>query len=411
MDIEKLRKDFPILNQKMRGKRLAYLDSAATSQKPKQVIDALVEYYEKYNSNVHRSIYKLSELATEAYENTRKVIANHINAYHTSEVLFTKNTNEAINLVANILAEQLRENDEILLTQMEHHANIVPWQMLAKRKNLKIKYLPIDEKGILRIDKETLAEFVNEKTKVFSFAHVSNVLGTISNPKQLIKTAKKINPDLITVVDGAQAVPHLKIDVKSYNCDFYTFTAHKMLGPMGVGVLWGRRELLEKLPPFMGGSDMILEVTFKGFSPNFLPYKYEVGTPNVAAVVALAESIKYLNSLGLAAIREHEIGLTQSLLNKLEDDQDIEIYGPKVMEFKSGVVSFNIKNIHAHDLASVLDTEGVAIRSGHHCAQPLVNQILKQPAVARASFYLYNSEEDIDQLIKGIQKAKKIFSV
>lgn len=411
MNFDNIRGDFPILNQKVHGKRLAYLDNAATSQKPNSVIEAESEYYQKYNSNIHRSIHHLSEIATEKYEHTRKLVAEFINAYHPSEVIFTKNATEGINLLATILKSKLHKGDEILLTQMEHHSNIVPWQMIAQEKGLAIKYLPVTKDGTLDLSRDTLASLVSGKTKIFSLTHISNVLGTINNVKEVIKAVKELNGNIIIVVDGAQYAPHFKVDVKSTGADFYIFTAHKMLGPTGVGILWGKRNLLSELPPYLGGGEMIQEVYWDRFVPHQLPHKYEAGTPNIAGVITFAESIKYLIEIGFEKIRNHEVRLLTKAYTELSKIEGLTIYGPQETNLRSGVISFNLGEIHAHDVASVLDTEGVAIRSGHHCAEPLVNRVLNCTAVARASFYFYNTEEDIDQLVKGVNKAKEIFSL
>jgi|TARA_B100001971_G_C18221758_1_gene557669 cysteine desulfurase/selenocysteine lyase len=401
LNTEKLRKDFPILNVKVHGKPLIYLDSAATSQKPKQVIESVSDYYENYNSNIHRSIHKLGEEATLAYEDVHKKVAEFINAEF-EEIIFTKNTTESLNLLAYSLTQDLKEGDEIIISQMEHHSNFVPWQQLAKKNNLKLKFIEIDEEGNLKLDQ--LNELLNEKTKIVSLTHVSNVLGTINPIEEISKIIKEKSKALF-VVDGAQAVPHMKVDVKDLDVDFYAFSGHKMLGPTGIGILYGKKELLEKMQPFLYGGEMIKEVTLEDTKFNDLPWKFEAGTMNIAQAIGLKAAIDYLEKIGMKNIQNHDQELVNYCYEKLSEIKEVEIYGPKE---RSSLISFNIKNVHAHDTATILDGEGIAVRAGHHCAMPLHTE-LNIPASVRASFYLYNTKEEIDKLVEAIHKVIKVF--
>ncbi|MDP2670988.1 MAG: cysteine desulfurase [bacterium] len=430
-DLFKYRKDFPILGRKVHGKDLIYFDNAATSQKPQAVIDAVSNYYKTSNANVHRGVHKLSEEATEAYEQARKKVADFIKGGDSSQIVFTRNATEAINLVAYAWGrDNIEANDEILLTQMEHHSNLVPWQILAKEKGAKLKFIPINEQGELRIKNEELKIYLTPKTKLISLTHVSNVLGTVNPVKDVINEAKNFNPEIKILVDGAQAVPHLPVSVQSLGVDFYAFTGHKMLGPTGIGVLWAKRELLEKMRPFQAGGEMILDVGWEESSYNYIPWKFEAGTPNIAGAVGLGAAVDYLSKVGMKNIREHEKDLTEYALRKLESVANLEIYGPRKLDRKTGVISFNIVKegkvnpslrsatvfpdgkvvIHPHDLASILDAHGIAVRSGHHCAAPLM-KVLGIPAAARISFHLYNTKEEIDQLVPALEKAKQIFKI
>jgi len=403
MNMNKIRKDFPILKRKINGKPLVYLDNAATSQKPKVVIDALNNYYKKYNANVHRGIHKLSEEATQAYEETRKKVAKFINAKSEKEIIFTKNTTEAINLVMYSLGMQLKAGDEIISSVMEHHSNIVPWQFL-QNFGIKLKFVDINEDGTLKL--EDYEKLITENTKLITVAHVSNVLGTINPVKEISKIARKNNA--LFLVDAAQSVPHIKVDVQEINCDFMAFSSHKMLGPTGVGVLYGKRELLEQMKPFLYGGDMIREVSLYETKYNEVPWKFEAGTPNIADVIAFGAAIDYLEKIGMKNIEKHEKELTKYALKKLSKIKNLEIYGPKNLNQRIGVISFNLKNIHPHDVASILDQEGIAIRSGHLCAQPLMKRLNIQ-AAARASFYLYNTKQEIDKLAYALLKVKRVF--
>ena len=402
LDVEKIRKDFPILKVKVNGKPLVYFDNAATSQKPKQVIDALSDYYENYNANIHRSIHKLGEQATLAYENAHKKVAEFINS-DPEEIVFTKGATESLNLVAYSLTENLKPNDEIILTQMEHHSNLVPWQQLAKKKNLKLNFVEFDEEGKLRLGQ--FEELLNKKTKIVSVVHMSNALGTINPVEEIAKTVKE-KSSAYFIVDAAQSVPHMPVDVKKMNCDFLAFSGHKMLAPTGIGVLYGKKELLEKMQPFQYGGGMIKEVTFKDTKFNDIPWKFEAGTPNIAQGIGLAAAVDYLNKVGMKNIMNHGKELANYCYEKLSEIDEVEIYGPKE---RGALVSFNVKNVHAHDTATILDGEGIAVRAGHHCTMPL-HSVLGIPASTRASFYLYNTKEEIDKLAEGIQKVIKVFS-
>ena len=402
LDVEKIRKDFPILKVKVNGKPLVYFDNAATSQKPKRVIDALSDYYENYNANIHRSIHKLGEQATLAYENAHKKVAEFINS-DPEEIVFTKGATESLNLVAYSLTENLKPNDEIILTQMEHHSNLVPWQQLAKKKNLKLNFVEFDEEGKLRLGQ--FEELLNKKTKIVSVVHMSNALGTINPVEEIAKTVKE-KSSAYFIVDAAQSVPHMPVDVKKMNCDFLAFSGHKMLAPTGIGVLYGKKELLEKMQPFQYGGGMIKEVTFKDTKFNDIPWKFEAGTPNIAQGIGLAAAVDYLNKVGMKNIMNHGKELANYCYEKLSEIDEVEIYGPKE---RGALVSFNVKEVHAHDTATILDSEGIAVRAGHHCTMPL-HSVLGIPASTRASFYLYNTKEEIDKLAEGIQKVIKVFS-
>lgn len=406
LDPEIIKRDFPIFKRKIHGKPLIYLDNAATTQKPRQVIEAIREFYENYNANVHRGVYRLSVEATEAYENARAKVARFINAKD-SEIIFTRNTTEALNLVAYSWGLcNLKRGDRILLTEMEHHSNIVPWQLIAKHTGAVIDYIPFDEEGLLV--KEEIDRLLNLEPKIVSIIHVSNVLGTINNVKEIVEKAHKVGA--ITVVDAAQSVPHMPVDVKEIGCDFLAFSGHKALGPLGVGVLYGKRDLLEEMNPFLGGGDMISRVWLSGAEWNELPWKFEAGTSSVADAIGLGAAIDYLKSIGMDKVRAHEVKLTDYALKRLSEIPDIKIYGPRELDKRGAVISFNLPGIHPHDLATILDEEGIAIRAGHHCAQPLVTK-LGVAATARASFYIYNSESDIDALVEGLYKARRIFKL
>lgn len=402
-----LRNDFPIFKKKINGKDLVYLDNASTTQKPYSVINSITDFYSNYNSNIHRAVYQLAEEATELYEQSRKKIANFINV-RPEEIIFTRNTTESINLIAHSWARSnLKKDDIIAITEIEHHSNIVPWQILCQEIGTRLEYVGIDENGFL--DVEYLIELISSrKVKLVSISHMSNVLGTIVPIERIIKTAHQY--DIPVIVDGAQSVPHMPVDAKNLDCDFLVFSAHKMLGPTGVGVLYAKKELLEKMKPFMGGGDMIKEVFKFHTNYNEVPYKFEAGTPNIADVVGFGAAVDYLEKIGMENIRKHEIYLTEYALESMQSLKYITIYGPMDSKFRGGVISFNIADIHPHDLATIMNDHGIAIRSGHHCAQVLM-QRLDVPATSRASFYIYNTKEEIDKFVNAIKEAGRIFKI
>ncbi|WP_431197631.1 cysteine desulfurase [Staphylococcus equorum] len=405
LNVSEIVKDFPILKQQVHGNRLAYLDSTATSQTPIQVIDAIDDYYKRYNSNVHRGVHTLGSLATDGYENARETVRRFINAKYFEEIIFTRGTTAAINIVAHSYGDaNVTEGDEIVVTEMEHHANIVPWQQLAKRKKAELKFIPMTQDGELAI--EDVKATINEKTKIVAIAHVSNVLGTINDIKAITEIAHEHGA--IISVDGAQAAPHMDIDMQDLGVDFYSFSGHKMLGPTGIGVLYGKRTLLNNMEPIEFGGDMIDFVDKHEASWADLPTKFEAGTPLIAQAIGFAEAIKYLQNLGFEAIHQHESRLTQYAYDKMSEIEGIEIYGP-AKDRRAGIITFNMTDVHAHDVATAVDTEGVAVRAGHHCAQPLMKW-LKQSSTARASFYIYNTKEDIDQLVEALKQTKEFFS-
>jgi cysteine desulfurase/selenocysteine lyase len=402
-----LRNDFPIFKKKINGKDLVYLDNASTTQKPYSVINSITDFYSNYNSNIHRAVYQLAEEATELYEQSRKKIANFINV-RPEEIIFTRNTTESINLIAHSWARSnLKKDDVIAITEIEHHSNIVPWQILCQEIGTRLEYVGIDENGFLDI--EYLIELISSrKVKLVSISHMSNVLGTIVPIERIVKTAHQY--DIPVIVDGAQSVPHMPVDVKKLDCDFLVFSAHKMLGPTGVGVLYAKKELLEKMKPFMAGGDMIKEVFKFHTNYNEVPYKFEAGTPNIADVVGFGAAVEYLEKIGMENIRNHEIYLTEYTLESMQSLKHITIYGPMDSKFRGGVISFNIADIHPHDLATIMNDHGIAIRSGHHCAQVLM-QRLDVPATSRASFYIYNTKEEIDKFVNAIKEAGRIFKI
>jgi len=402
-----LRNDFPIFKKKINGKDLVYLDNASTTQKPYSVINSITDFYSNYNSNIHRAVYQLAEEATELYEQSRKKIANFINV-RPEEIIFTRNTTESINLIAHSWARSnLKKDDVIAITEIEHHSNIVPWQILCQEIGTRLEYVGINESGFL--DVEYLIELISSrKVKLVSISHMSNVLGTIVPIERIIKTAHQY--EIPVIVDGAQSVPHMPVDAKNLDCDFLVFSAHKMLGPTGVGVLYAKKELLEKMKPFMGGGDMIKEVFKFHTNYNEVPYKFEAGTPNIADVVGFGAAVDYLEKIGMENIRKHEIYLTEYALESMQSLKYITIYGPMDSKFRGGVISFNIADIHPHDLATIMNDHGIAIRSGHHCAQVLM-QRLDVPATSRASFYIYNTKEEIDKFVNAIKEAGRIFKI
>lgn len=406
LDVHAIRQDFPVLHQEVHGRPLVYLDNAASSQKPRVVIEALDEYYRSYNANVHRGIHTLSERASQAYEEARHKVARFINARSAKEVIWTRNTTESINLVAYSWGRaNIGPGDEILLTEMEHHSNLIPWQLLAAEKDAILRFIPVTDEGFLDLDR--LDNLLTERTKLVSLTHMSNVLGTINPVAEIARRAHTVGA--LILVDGAQSVPHLPVDVQALDCDFLAFSGHKMCGPTGIGVLYGKRELLEAMPPFLGGGDMIKEVFLESATWNDLPWKFEAGTPAIAQAIGLGCAVDYLTRVGVEAIHCHEQELVAYALEALSQVKGLTLYGPPA-EMRGGVVTFNISGVHPHDIATILDSEGIAIRAGHHCAQPLMRRY-NVPATARASFYLYNIREEIDVLVHGLEKAKAIFRI
>lgn len=404
LDVQRIKKDFPILETLANGKRLVYLDSAATSQKPRAVIDRMVRFYEEENANVHRGIYELGEKATAAYEGARDSVARFIGARSSRSIVFTRGTTESINLVRFTWARaNIHEGDEILVTEMEHHSNLIPWQMLVTETGAVLKHLPIDDDGKLRID--LLGEYLTDKTKLVGMNLMSNVLGTINPVRTVADAAHAVGARIL--VDAAQAAPHLAFDVNELDCDFLAFSGHKMCGPTGVGILYGREDLLEEMPPFQGGGEMIREVWADHATWAEVPQKFEAGTPNVAQAVGLGAAIEYLEEIGMDAVREHEMQITKYALDRISST-GATIYGPKDVHERGGVISFNLDEVHPHDMATIVDQEGLCIRAGHHCAQPLMRK-LGVPATARASLYIYNTEEDVDALIDALDKSKGWF--
>ena len=407
VDSYALRNDFPIFKKKINGKELVYLDNASTTQKPYSVIDSITDFYTNYNSNIHRAVYQLAEEATELYEQSREKIANFINV-RPEEIVFTRNTTESINLIAHSWARSnLKKDDGIVITELEHHSNIVPWQILCQEIGTRLEYVGIDENGFL--DLEHMKKLIcSKKVKLISLSHMSNVLGTIVPIEGIIKVAHEHG--IPVIVDGAQSVPHMPVNVKNMDCDFLVFSAHKMLGPTGVGVLYAKKEFLEKMRPFMGGGDMIKEVFKFHTNYNDVPYKFEAGTPNIADVVGFGAAIDYLEKIGMENIRKHEISLTDYALESILSLKYVTVYGPRDTKYRGGVMSFNIADIHPHDLATIMNDHGIAIRSGHHCAQVLM-QRLDVPATSRASFYIYNTKEEIDKFVNAIKEAGRIFKI
>ena len=409
INIENIRKDFPILQRKVHnGKTLVYFDNAATAQKPIQVIDSIRNYYLNYNSNIHRAVHQLAEEATAAYEMTRDKVAKFINVKNREEIVFVRGTTEAINLVAYSWGRQnVQKGDIVVTTEYEHHSNIVPWQLLTKEKEAKLEYIGVDDNGELILD-QLDAYLETGRVKLVTFSQMSNVLGTISNTDEIIRMCHKKGVKVL--VDGAQSVPHLKVDIQKMDCDFFAFSAHKMLGPTGVGVLWARKEILENMQPFNGGGDMIREVHKYETTWNDLPYKFEAGTPNIADVIGFSAAIDYLENIGMDKVREHEIELTKYALDKLSAIKGIILYGTPDMKKRGGVISFNLGDIHPHDLATIIDEDGVAIRSGHHCAQVLMER-LDVSATSRASFYIYNTKEEVDVFVRSLNRARELFRI
>src|SRR5713226_123483 len=407
-DVDKIREDFPILKRVINGKPLVYLDNAATTQKPEQVIETLDHYYREYNANIHRGIYKVSEEATAAHEEARAKVARFINAQSPDEIVFVRGTTEAINLVAQSWGRSnIGLGDGIMLTEMEHHSNIVTWQLLAKEKTASLKYVGISDDGIL-LKNEFQQHLENDSVKLFTVTQVSNVLGTINPVRELVRDAHKHHCHVL--VDAAQSVPHMPVDVQDLDCDFLAFSGHKMCGPTGIGVLFAKKAILEEMPPYHGGGEMIREVHLYESTWKDPPYKFEAGTTNIAGAIGLGKAVEYLSELGLRHIQEHDQELTEYTHDALRKVKGIRIYGPENPRTKAGVISFNLGDVHAHDMASLLDEDGIAVRSGHHCAQPLMER-LGVSSTTRASVYVYNTEDEIDRLVESVERAGRVFKV
>jgi cysteine desulfurase/selenocysteine lyase len=402
-DVQKVRADFPILSQKVNGKPLVYFDNGATSQKPQVVIDAISKYYSEINANIHRGVHTLSQLATDAYEVSRNTIQNHLNAKHNHEIIFTSGTTFGINLVANGFASLLKAGDEVMVSALEHHSNIVPWQFLCERTGAKLVVIPMNEKGEL-----ILSEFdklLSEKTKIVTLNHISNALGTVNPIEYIIKKAHGVGAAVL--IDGAQATPHLRPDVQALNCDFYVFSGHKVCGPTGVGILYGKEEWLRKLPPYQGGGEMITEVTFEKTTYADLPHKFEAGTPNIEGGIVLGTAIDYMNAIGFDNIAAYEQELLEYGTKRLQEIEGLTIFGTS--ENKASVISFNIEGIHPYDIGTIIDKLGIAVRTGHHCAQPIMN-FFNIPGTIRASFAFYNTKEEIDIFVEAVKKAQMMLS-
>ena len=404
-DITRIRADFPILSREIRpGVKVTYLDSTATAQKPQAVIEAMNAYYLHSNANIHRGVHTLAEEATALYEGARKKIAKFINAPSSKQVIYTRNTSESINLVAYTWARSnLNEGELVILTEMEHHSNLVPWQILKMERGIRLEFIPVTDDGLL--DMDAYHTLLDQNPKLVSFTHMSNVLGTINPAAEIINVAHEAGA--ITLVDGAQSVPHFAVDVQALDADFMAFSAHKMVGPTGIGILFGKQELLESMPPFLGGGDMIKTVHLRDFIPNSIPHKFEAGTPAIAEAVGFGAAVDYLSSIGMDSIAEHEHEITEYALERLEEVPGVTLIGPSSQD-RGGVAAFTLEGVHPHDVAQILDSDGVAVRAGHHCAQPL-HEKYGIPATSRASFYLYTTKEEVDKLIEGLYKVKEIF--
>ena len=401
LDVKNIKNDFPIFKSK--EKNFIYLDSASTSQKPQSVIDSVSSYYDSYSANIHRALYEIGEKATDKYESVREKVRKFMNVPDSHSIIFSSGTTESINLIAYAWGtKNLNNDDHILITEMEHHSNLIPWQLLSSRSNASLNYILLNNDGTLEL--ESLEKKILSKTKIISVSHQSNVFGTINPINKIIDEAKKVGA--ITVIDGAQAVPHMKVDIENLGCDFYAFSGHKMLGPTGVGVLIGRKTILEKMDPFMGGGEMINTVTMEKSTWNDVPWKFEAGTPNIAQVIGLGAAIDYIEKIGIENIHQHEQALLKYGLDILSQNKNIVLYGNP--EIRGAVIPFNVKNVHPHDLAKFLDTDGICIRAGHHCTQPIMNR-LGINATARASFYIYNTKNDIEKLGDSIKKTADIF--
>ena len=406
LDVKAVRKDFPILSREVYGKPLVYLDNAATSQKPTQVIQALVEFYERYNSNIHRGVHALSMEATEKYEEARQKCADFIGSPSAESVALVRNTTEAINLVAQTWARQnIGPGDEILISEMEHHSNLVPWQKVAQEQGALLRFIPLTSEQTL--DLSGLDGLLTERTKLLTLNHMSNVLGTINPVKELAEAAHRVGAKVL--IDGAQSVPHLKVDVKDLDCDFLAFSGHKMLGPTGIGALYVKHEVFEGMEPFLRGGEMVRQVWDDSATWNDLPLRFEAGTPNIADTIAMGAAIDYLEALGMENVRQHEIDITEYALKAFAELEDVKVFGPRDTAQRGGIVSFYSEDVHPHDIGTMLDREGIAIRTGHHCAMPLMGK-LSVPATARASFYVYNTEEEVDLLVSAIKETLKYFS-
>lgn len=403
LDINKIRADFPILSQKVNGKPLVYFDNGATSQKPQVVIDAISKYYQEINANIHRGVHTLSQLATDAYEISRGKIQNHINAKFSHEVLFTSGTTHGINLVANGFASLLKAGDEVLVSALEHHSNIVPWQMLCEKTGAVLRVIPMNDSGELIMSEYD--KLLSDKTKIVTVNHISNALGTVNPIKYMIDEAHKYGAAVI--IDGAQAVPHLKPDVQQLDCDFYVFSGHKMCGPTGTGILYGKEAWLNKLPPYQGGGEMIKEVTFEKTTYAELPHKFEAGTPNIAGGIVLGTAVDYMNAVGFDNIQKQELELLEYGTKRLLEIEGLKIFG--TAKEKTSVISFNIEGIHPYDIGTIIDKLGIAVRTGHHCAQPIMN-FFTIPGTIRASFAFYNTKEEIDLMVEAVKKAKMMLS-
>jgi len=405
LNVNEIRKDFPILDRETaNGKRVIYLDSTATSQKPLQVIEAMNDYYRRSNANIHRGVHTLAEEATSLYEGARERIAKFINAASSREIIYTRNTTESINLVAYSWARaNLKSGDLVILTEMEHHSNLVPWHMLQAERGIELEFIPVTDDGLL--DLEAFKTLLNRTPKLVSFTHMSNVLGTINPAGEIIKLAHAAGA--VVLVDGAQSVPHLVVDVQALDADFYAFSAHKMCGPTGIGILYGKSALLDAMPPFLGGGDMIKEVKLRSFRPNSLPHKFEAGTPAIAEAIGLGAAVDYLTQVGMKDIAAHEHEITEYALERLEEIPGVKLFGPSA-DKKGGVAAFTLEGVHPHDVAQILDQDGIAVRAGHHCAQPL-HEKFGIPATSRASFYLYSTKDEVDMLVKGLYKVKEMF--
>lgn len=402
-DVQKVRADFPILSQKVNGKPLVYFDNGATSQKPQVVIDAISKYYSEINANIHRGVHTLSQLATDAYEVSRNTIQNHLNAKHNHEIIFTSGTTFGINLVANGFASLLKAGDEVMVSALEHHSNIVPWQFLCEKTGAKLVVIPMNEKGELIISE--FDKLLSEKTKIVTVNHISNALGTVNPIEYIIKKAHGVGAAVL--IDGAQATPHLRPDVQALDCDFYVFSGHKVCGPTGVGILYGKEEWLRKLPPYQGGGEMIAEVTFEKTTYADLPHKFEAGTPNIEGGIVLGTAIDYMNAIGFENIAAYEQELLDYGTKKLQEIEGLTIYGTS--ENKASVISFNIEGIHPYDIGTIIDKLGIAVRTGHHCAQPIMN-FFNIPGTIRASFAFYNTKEEIDIFVEAVKKAQMMLS-
>ena len=406
LDVRTIREDFPILSRTVYGKPLVYLDNASTSQKPRSVIEALTDYYEHYNSNVHRGVHSLSMEATDKFEEARQKVGRFINADSAESVIWTRNTTESINVVAGTWPEgHIKAGDEIVLTQMEHHSNLIPWQRVAKEKGATLRFLPAAEDGTL--DLEDADSIINPRTRLVAIVHTSNSMGTINPVKELTARAHAVGAAVL--VDGAQSVPHMPVDVNDLDCDFLAFSGHKMLGPTGVGVLYVKRDVLEEMEPFLTGGEMVLEVWFDRASWNELPMRFEAGTPNIADAIGLGAAIDYLQAVGMDNVRQHEKQLTEYALNAFKELEEVDLFGPRDVEERGGIVLFHSSQVHPHDLGTFLDREGIAVRTGHHCNMPLM-RLLGVAATARASFYLYNTEEEVDALVDTLKRALTYFA-